>query len=82
MPKARSQPAAVPADPGDDRLSGRGLGTPGAEARSGPPCLFSPLTSPAGRIKGQARQAACRTGKKTAFTAARRTFRFFPATTP
>ena len=44
--------------------------------------FVSPLTSPGVRIKGQARQAACRAGKKTAFTAARRTFRFFPAETP
>jgi len=54
----------------------------GTEARARAASFVSPLTSPGVRIKGQARQAACRVGKKTAFTAARRTFRFFPATTP
>ncbi len=48
---------------------------------AGPASCFRPMTSPAVRIKGQARQAACRAGKKTAFRL-RPNLPFFPRHDP
>jgi len=76
--EARSRPAAVSADPGNDRLS-NGSFAPGIEARSGPRLSLRPMTSPAARIKGQARPSRLSRRQKNGFPPAAEPSVFSPS---
>ena len=79
--RARSQPAAVSADAGDDRLSLSAAAHPALRPAREPHVSCRSFDRPSIRPTGKRAQGRCRPAKKSAFTAARRTFRFLPRPT-